>query len=375
MSIQDDIDAIDTTKPINPPLTSSAPKPTAASVRANFAAIKNGMQGLLDAIAELSAPSLTSLILTGVDFITSTAITATDSALVAFGKLQAQISLRATLDSPALTGLPTTPTAALGTNTDQISSTAFVAAAIANLVASSPAALDTLNELAAALGNDANFVSTVTTALAGKQDDLISGTNIKTINGNSILGSGDLTVGGGGGGGQDFIKYVDKLLAFISIASTSYVEIFSKTLLVDENTLTKIEMEYQIENRSGSSATYSYQFVLNTALFGDYTVSWTETAALTSHADNHAYGTISCYISTKTTGGSTSTLMQARSERTAALAANTAGVPIINRAVSGSAFLYVGYDNTFKLGMKSSHAGANQYCRVLGVTITQMPTI
>lgn len=35
------------------------------------------------------------------------------------------------------------------------------------------------------------------TALDSKQDDLVSGTNIKTINGSSVLGSGDLPVGGG----------------------------------------------------------------------------------------------------------------------------------------------------------------------------------
>lgn len=67
-----------------------------------------------------------------------------------------------------LTGTPTAPTATTGTNTTQISTTAFVQAAIANLVASSPSALDTLNELAAALGNDANFATTITNALALK---------------------------------------------------------------------------------------------------------------------------------------------------------------------------------------------------------------
>lgn len=40
------------------------------------------------------------------------------------------------------------------------------------------------------------FWSKIKSALGGKQDALISGTNIKTINGSSILGSGDLTVGG-----------------------------------------------------------------------------------------------------------------------------------------------------------------------------------
>lgn len=71
--------------------------------------------------------------------------------------------------SPAFSGTPTGPTATPGTNTAQLATTAFVAAAIANVINSAPGALDTLNELAAALGNDANFASTVTASLAGKQ--------------------------------------------------------------------------------------------------------------------------------------------------------------------------------------------------------------
>ena len=71
-------------------------------------------------------------------------------------------------ESPAFTGTPTAPTAGRGTNNGQIASTAFVAQAIAALVSSAPGALDTLQELAAALGNDANFAATVTNALANK---------------------------------------------------------------------------------------------------------------------------------------------------------------------------------------------------------------
>ncbi|EQC2551774.1 phage tail protein [Enterobacter sichuanensis] len=79
------------------------------------------------------------------------------------------LALKAPLASPVLTGTPTAPTAAQTVNNTQIATTAFVKSAIASLVASSPAALDTLNELAAALGNDPNFATTMTNALAGKQ--------------------------------------------------------------------------------------------------------------------------------------------------------------------------------------------------------------
>ncbi|HIA3097261.1 TPA: phage tail protein [Escherichia coli] len=79
------------------------------------------------------------------------------------------LALKAPLSSPALTGTPTAPTAAQSVNNTQIATTAFVKSAIAAMVGSAPVALDTLNELAAALGNDPNFSTTVLNALAGKQ--------------------------------------------------------------------------------------------------------------------------------------------------------------------------------------------------------------
>lgn len=88
------------------------------------------------------------------------------------------LALKAPLASPAMTGTPTAPTAEQTVNNTQIATTAFVKSAIAALVASSPAALDTLNELAAALGNDPNFATTMTNALAGKQQKDATLTNL-----------------------------------------------------------------------------------------------------------------------------------------------------------------------------------------------------
>ena len=82
--------------------------------------------------------------------------------------LDTALAAKAPLASPALTGTPTAPTAVAGANSTQLATTAFVAAAVSALINGSPGALDTLNELAAALGNDANFSATVTNALAGK---------------------------------------------------------------------------------------------------------------------------------------------------------------------------------------------------------------
>ncbi|WP_249922783.1 tail fiber protein, partial [Escherichia albertii] len=97
---------------------------------------------------------------------TSETLAATSKAVKA---VMDETNKKAPLNSPALTGTPTTPTAPKGTNNTQIANTAFVMAAIAALVDSSPDALNTLNELAAALGNDPNFATTMTNMLAGKQ--------------------------------------------------------------------------------------------------------------------------------------------------------------------------------------------------------------
>lgn len=99
--------------------------------------------------------------------------------------VQAAVAPKAPLANPALTGKPTAPTAAQTVNDTQIATTAFVKAAIAALVASSPAALDTLNELAAALGNDPNFATTMTNALAGKQP---LNSTLNDLSGKSVAG-------------------------------------------------------------------------------------------------------------------------------------------------------------------------------------------
>ena len=77
-------------------------------------------------------------------------------------------STYAPLASPTFTGTPAAPTASAGTNTTQIATTAYVTTAISNLVNGAGAALDTLQELAAALGNDASFSTTITTSIGTK---------------------------------------------------------------------------------------------------------------------------------------------------------------------------------------------------------------
>ncbi|WP_437887764.1 phage tail-collar fiber domain-containing protein [Phytobacter sp. V91] len=121
---------------------------TTAFVQAVITALKAGAPTTLDTLDELAAA-----INDDPNFATT---------------VNGYLALKAPLASPTLTGIPTAPTAGATVNTTQIATTAFVQAAIAQLVASSPAALDTLNELAAAINDDPNFATTITNALALK---------------------------------------------------------------------------------------------------------------------------------------------------------------------------------------------------------------
>lgn len=74
----------------------------------------------------------------------------------------------APLASPALTGTPTAPTAEQGDSSTTLATIAFVNAAILRLIGAAPGALDTLEELANALGDDPNFATTMTNLIAEK---------------------------------------------------------------------------------------------------------------------------------------------------------------------------------------------------------------
>jgi hypothetical protein len=74
----------------------------------------------------------------------------------------------ATLASPAFSGVPTAPTPPSSDNSTTLATTEFVKNEVSNLVASAPATLDTLNEIATALGNDPNLSTTLTNLIATK---------------------------------------------------------------------------------------------------------------------------------------------------------------------------------------------------------------
>ena len=75
---------------------------------------------------------------------------------------------KANTASPTLTGTPAAPTASAATNSTQIATTAYVTTAVSNLVGGAPGALNTLNELAEAIGDDDDYAATITTALGTK---------------------------------------------------------------------------------------------------------------------------------------------------------------------------------------------------------------
>ena len=103
---------------------------------------------------------------------------------------QTALDLKAPLASPALTGIPTAPTATAGTDTTQVATTAFVGAAVASLVDGAPALLNTLNELAFAIADDANFATTLTTSVGLKAN-----IDSPTFTGTVTLPSGTVTSG------------------------------------------------------------------------------------------------------------------------------------------------------------------------------------
>ncbi len=125
-----------------------------------------------------------------------------------------------TLSSPELTGTPTAPTAANGTDTTQIATTEFVQNAIELVVGAAPSALDTLAEIAQSLNDDADLAGTLTTAISekvAKSGDTMSGSlNMGT---NKITSLGTPTVN-------------------TDAATKGYVDLYIQTGIDDHNSVT-----------------------------------------------------------------------------------------------------------------------------------------
>ncbi|HEX2578676.1 MAG TPA: hypothetical protein VHK88_20195 [Aquihabitans sp.] len=139
--------------------------------------VSTAQQAALDLKANLASPTFTG---------TVGGIT---KAMVGLGNVD-NTSDATKFTSPALTGTPTAPTATAGTNTTQVATTAFVQAAAAALVDAAPGTLDTLNELAAALGDDPAFATTVTNLVAAidtRVDVLEADTHFADVGGGTAV--------------------------------------------------------------------------------------------------------------------------------------------------------------------------------------------
>ena len=140
---------------------------------AELAAILDGAPGALNTLNELAAA-----IGDDPEFFTTTTN---------------NLATKAPLASPALTGVPTAPTASAATNTTQIATTEFVQTKVNNLIGGAPGLLDTLDELAAAIADDANFASGVANALSLKaslanlHEHNVSTTDVHGISDTSVL--------------------------------------------------------------------------------------------------------------------------------------------------------------------------------------------
>ncbi|MEA0047969.1 phage tail protein [Escherichia coli] len=160
------------------------------------------------------------------------------------------LALKAPLSSPALTGTPTAPTAAQSVNNTQIATTAFVKSAIAAMVGSAPAALDTLNELAAALGNDPNFSTTVLNALAGKQplDNTLTNLSGKDVAG--LLAYLGFQKGVAGGISWEIVNGVTTVWGVVSVPSGGLN--FTLPISMPNSDYTVIAMDSDSNNGKGN---------------------------------------------------------------------------------------------------------------------------
>jgi len=131
--------------------------------------------------------------------------------------------LLAPLASPSLTGTPTAPTAADATSSTQIATTAFVHSLITALINASPSTLDTLKELADALGDDPSFATTVASSIAtklAKASNLSDLTNVATARANLSLGTAALVDTGTSSANVPTITQADARYGQLAVANT-----------------------------------------------------------------------------------------------------------------------------------------------------------
>jgi hypothetical protein len=154
--------------------------------------VTSAIQTQINAKAPIDSPTFTGTVsgvtksMVGLGSVDNTA----DTAKPVSTAQQTALNLKANIASPEFTGVPTAPTAAATTNTTQVATTAYVRGEIAALVNSAGSTLDTLGEIATALGNDANLSTTLTTSIGLKAP-----INSPTFTGTVTLPTGTVTSG------------------------------------------------------------------------------------------------------------------------------------------------------------------------------------
>lgn len=213
-------------------LTAAAKAPDASSVHQVLDALK-----ILFETKDLALTSLAGLVssadtlpyFSGVDTFSLTALTAAGRGLISQTSIANALNYLqgAPINSPALTGTPTAPTAEAGVNNTQIATTAFAQALIKALIGGAPAGLNTLNKIAVAINNDPAFsnniintlnqkaplaspafTGTVTAPVVSTGDFSSTGTaNVATFNGQTVNSTVSATFAGSVlFSGQDYLN-------------------------------------------------------------------------------------------------------------------------------------------------------------------------
>ena len=192
--------------------------------------------------------------------------------------------------SAVLTNGVTATTQGASDNTTKVATTAYVTTAISNLINGAPSALDTLNELAAAMNDDAAFSATVTNSLATKMplaggtftgdvtfDGATSGRDIIFDRSDNSLGFADNTkirIGNS----QDLEIYHDGSKSIINDSGTGHLEINTNDLRIQNaaanETLAQFIQDsfvalYHNNTKMFETASYGANFTSNVRLGSD----------------------------------------------------------------------------------------------------------
>lgn len=143
-----------------------------ATVSSQKAAESSASAKAADTSAKASASSAAAAKASQVEATTQATIARqnAESAAEKLAQMQIDLKVKADVDSAVLTGTPVVPTPANNAQGNQIANVAYVKQKIAELINGSDASLDTLKELADALGNDPNFATTIMAAIGKKLD-------------------------------------------------------------------------------------------------------------------------------------------------------------------------------------------------------------